>query len=150
MFARARDAARSHNNNNNNNNNNDHDDADAPPQPAFRGIYNGNAGWVKSADAMVVLAAECRRLGVRFASGAAGTVVGFVRAADGQTVTGVRTQDGREWRADKVVVAAGAYSDTLLDFRGQLEAVSFASVSLNFVFLSFFLPEQTRIREGGK
>ena len=90
----------------------------------FQGIYNGNAGWVKAVDTMIIIKRECERLGVKFAAGPSGTVVKLLRdAANGQRVVGAVAEDNTQWFADKVIVAAGAYCDTLLDFKGQLEAV---------------------------
>jgi len=92
----------------------------------FRGIYNSNAGWVKSADAMLVLKRECERLGVEFIAGDSGTVISFVRDPDNtKIVTGVRTANGTIWHAKKVIVSVGAYAETLLDFKGQLHAVGY-------------------------
>jgi sarcosine oxidase/L-pipecolate oxidase len=90
----------------------------------FRGIFNGNAGWVKPMDAMTVLKRECESFGVKFESGVNGTVVELLRADDGNTVIGVKTEDGKEWMAEKIILAIGSYSDSLLDFEGQLVAVS--------------------------
>jgi sarcosine oxidase / L-pipecolate oxidase len=90
----------------------------------FRGLFNGNAGWVKSMDAMAIVKRECENLGVKFETGVKGTVVELLREGSGnETVTGVQTEDGKEWFAEKVVLATGSYSDTLLDFEGQLIAV---------------------------
>ena len=90
----------------------------------FRAMFNGNAGWVKPMDAMVIIKQECESYGVKFESGANGTVVELLRADGGNTVVGVKTEGGKEWMADKIILAAGSYSDTLLDFEGQLVAVS--------------------------
>lgn len=93
---------------------------------AFRGIYNSNAGWVNSVDAMLILKRECERLGVEFIAGESGTVTAFVRDPnDPKTVVGVRTANQTIWQAKKVIVAVGAYSETLLDFKGQLHAVGY-------------------------
>lgn len=51
----------------------------------FEAIYNGNAGWVKSIDAMGIIKRECERLGVRFASGPSGTVERLFQA-NGATI----------------------------------------------------------------
>ncbi|KAB8215232.1 FAD dependent oxidoreductase [Aspergillus novoparasiticus] len=92
-------------------------------KPTFRGIYNGNAGWVESTNAMLILKRECERLGVEFVAGESGAVVEFVRdPANPAKVVGVRTANGTIWRSEKVIVAVGAYSETLLDFKGQLHA----------------------------
>ena len=90
----------------------------------FRGLFNGNAGWVKSMEAMAIVKRECESLGVKFETGVHGTVVELLRrGSESEIVTGVKTEDGKEWAAEKVVLAAGSYSDTLLDFEGQLIAV---------------------------
>lgn len=101
--------------------------AGKPNAPAtFRGIYNSNAGWVDSIDAMLVLKRECERLGVEFIAGESGTVTGFVwDPNDVKTVIGVRTANRTIWQAKKVIVSVGAYSETLLDFKNQLHAVGY-------------------------
>lgn len=90
----------------------------------FKAIFNGNAGWVRSTEAMLVLKQECEVMGVQFASGPSATAVKLLRAADGR-VTGVETTDGTIWKADKTILTAGAYSETLLDFEGQLQATAY-------------------------
>ncbi|KAM3499836.1 hypothetical protein MY11210_009585 [Beauveria gryllotalpidicola] len=98
--------------------------SDAPA--TFRGIYNRNAGWVESTHAMVILKGECERLGVEFIAGESGTVTSFVRDPnDLKTVIGVCTANRTTWHAKKVCVCVGAYSETLLDFQGQLHAVGY-------------------------
>ncbi|KAH8800402.1 hypothetical protein F5884DRAFT_863109 [Xylogone sp. PMI_703] len=78
----------------------------------FRGIHNSNARWVESAHAMVVLERECQRLGVEFIAGESGPVTGFIRDAhDSKTIIGVRTANRTTWRAKKVIVSVGAYSE---------------------------------------
>ncbi|KAM3425923.1 hypothetical protein NHJ13734_009804 [Beauveria thailandica] len=96
--------------------------SDAPA--TFRGIYNRNAGWVESTHAMVILKRECER--VEFIAGESGTVTSFVRDPnDLKTVIGVCTANRTTWHAKKVCVCVGAYSETLLDFQGQLHAVGY-------------------------
>ncbi|KAG9666341.1 hypothetical protein KCU99_g9782, partial [Aureobasidium melanogenum] len=98
-------------------------DAADPKKPSFKGIYNGNAGWVESTEAMQIVKRECERLGVEFVAGESGTAISFLRdPKDNSKVTGVRTENGTDWKADKVIVSVGAYSETLLDFKGQLQA----------------------------
>lgn len=92
-------------------------------KPLFRGIYNGNAGWVESTNAMLIMKRECERMGVEFVAGESGTVAEFLRSRDNNAkVIGVRTVNGTTWLAEKVIVAVGAYSETLLDFKNQLHA----------------------------
>jgi sarcosine oxidase / L-pipecolate oxidase len=104
----------------------------------FKGLYNGNAGWVKPMEAMAVTKLECEKLGVQFVSGLNGTAEELLRADDGKTVIGIRTRDGTEWHADKVIIAAGSYCDTLLDFEGQLQAVSLEVSIFSFYTMSDF------------
>ena len=40
-------------------------------------------------------------------------------AADGSTVNGIETIDGTKYYADKVVIAAGAWTSTLIDLEDQ-------------------------------
>lgn len=96
----------------------------AKDKAGFQAVYNENAGWVEPLGAMRALERECKRLGVKFTSGVGGTVVELLQDQDGKSVMGVRTRDGRNWIADKTIIAAGCYSDTLLDFKNQLQAVS--------------------------
>jgi len=92
----------------------------------FRGLFNGNAGWVNSTNAMAIVKRECESLGVKFAAGVNGTVIELLReGCDGGTVTGVKTEDGKEWAAEKVILAAGSYGGTLLDFEGQIIATGY-------------------------
>ncbi|KXT18125.1 hypothetical protein AC579_4547 [Pseudocercospora musae] len=91
----------------------------------FRGIFNENAGWVDSIEAMEVLYRECCRLGVQFVHGKYGTVVSLERRAPSSEACGAKTEDGTIWYADKIILTAGAYCDTLLDFKGQLQATAY-------------------------
>jgi sarcosine oxidase/L-pipecolate oxidase len=50
-------------------------------------------------------------------------------AADGVTCVGVETADGTQYFADKLVLAAGAWSPTLIDLEGQ--CVSKVTVNLS-------------------
>ena len=89
----------------------------------FHAIYDSNAGWVDPNKAMLVLLRECQRLGVTFISGTGGTVKKLLTASDRKTVCGVWTENGQEMFAEKIILATGSYSDTLLDFKSQLQAV---------------------------
>lgn len=89
----------------------------------FRAICDSNAGWVDPNEAMMVIWRECQRLGVTFIDGAGGTVKNLLTASDCKTVCGVRTENGQENFAEKIVLATGLYSDILLDFKSQLQAV---------------------------
>lgn len=89
----------------------------------FQAIFNGNAGWVDSTKAMQVIKGRCDDLGVQFMAGDQGTVVKTIWDEARNNVIGVETQDGCQHLAHKVISAAGSYSDTLMDFKGQLESV---------------------------
>ncbi|KAI1419213.1 FAD-dependent oxidoreductase [Xylaria sp. FL1777] len=93
-------------------------------QPEFRAIFNQNAGWVDPMKAMQVIKAQCESLGVSFITGKAGTVVSLLRDHAGN-VKGVCSEDGTETLGDRIILAVGPYSDTLLDFEGQLEATAY-------------------------
>ncbi|OJJ48699.1 hypothetical protein ASPZODRAFT_1658842 [Penicilliopsis zonata CBS 506.65] len=88
--------------------------------PGWKGWLNkSNAGWIHAQKAMVSAFKEAKRLGVMFITGSPlGDVVSLVyKQGD---VIGARTADGVVHRADQTILAAGAGSDRLLDFRKQL------------------------------
>lgn len=66
----------------------------------------------------------------------AGTFQQPLFAADGVTCVGVKTTDGTQYFADKIVLAAGAWSPTLIDLEGQ--CVSKVSLN-NRWFLSLYM-----------
>lgn len=68
------------------------------------------------------MATECRRLGVKYSTGTSGTFSSLLLSPDGRRCTGVKTADGTEWKADVVVMAAGAWSPVLIDLQGQCES----------------------------
>jgi glycine/D-amino acid oxidase-like deaminating enzyme len=74
------------------------------------GYFNPRAGWAHSARVTALLAAEARAAGVAVVEGQA-----FDRLLEqGARVTGVVTRSGQTWRADSVLVAAGAWTPALL------------------------------------
>ncbi|RBR24435.1 uncharacterized protein FIESC28_02925 [Fusarium coffeatum] len=92
----------------------------------FRAIFNKNAGWIDSVKAMELIGKECEGFGHVFHSGDQGTVVKILRDGSTGQVTGVQARDGTMYEADIVILAMGAYSDTLLDYERQLEATAYA------------------------
>jgi glycine/D-amino acid oxidase-like deaminating enzyme len=74
------------------------------------GYFNPRAGWVESAKVIARLVVEARTAGVRLLER---TECSRLLDADGR-IAGVQTMDGREWRADAVLVAAGAWTPMLL------------------------------------
>jgi glycine/D-amino acid oxidase-like deaminating enzyme len=74
------------------------------------GYFNARAGWVESGKALARLAAEAAARGVELEQGVA--FEGLLETDSG--VNGIRRTDGARLRADLVLVAAGAWTPTLL------------------------------------
>ncbi|MEK6588324.1 MAG: FAD-dependent oxidoreductase, partial [Chloroflexota bacterium] len=72
--------------------------------------FNPRAGWAESGEVVARLISEGKTLGVKVHGGA--QMHGLID--QGTRVAGVRTADGREFMADYVVVAAGAWTPALL------------------------------------
>ncbi|KAL4784731.1 FAD dependent oxidoreductase [Aspergillus varians] len=96
--------------------------------PNWKGFFReAGAGWVFARGALEAAYREASRLGVRFIVGdSQGKVDGLLYSPDGGDVVGVRTGDGQEHRADRVILCAGANSDQLLDFERQLRPTAWA------------------------
>ncbi|KAJ5820060.1 hypothetical protein N7474_005651 [Penicillium riverlandense] len=88
--------------------------------PGWKGwLSRSGAGWIHARKAMLSAYIEASRLGVKFVTGSpAGNVEALVYR-DGDVI-GARTADGQVHHADRVILAAGAGSDRLLDFKKQL------------------------------
>lgn len=88
--------------------------------PQWRGWWKrSGAGWAHARNAYISASKEAQRLGVRFVTGTPrGAVISLIYE-DGDVV-GARTADGTSHRADRTILAAGAYSDELVDFKDQL------------------------------
>ncbi|KAF2146159.1 uncharacterized protein K452DRAFT_294763 [Aplosporella prunicola CBS 121167] len=88
--------------------------------PGWKGWHKASgAGWVHARKALVAAATEAERLGAKFVTGPAQGNVTSLIFEEGD-VKGARTQDGKEWRADRTVLCAGANAPGLLDFKDQL------------------------------
>ena len=74
------------------------------------GYFNRRAGWAESGNVVAWLLGRARDAGVRFAEG---QTMQSLRET-GSRVSGIVTADGEEYLADVVVVAAGAWTPTLL------------------------------------
>ncbi|WWC70583.1 uncharacterized protein I206_104534 [Kwoniella pini CBS 10737] len=85
----------------------------------WQGMWIRDAGWVAARDALTAVGAELRRLGVKSAFGTSGTFKSLLLGTDGTTVLGVKAVDGKEWPADLVIMATGAWSPTLIDLEDQ-------------------------------
>lgn len=88
--------------------------------PGWKGWFSPkDAGWIHARKAMISAYTEAKRLGVKFTTGTPhGKVVAL--AYHNGDVTGAQTADGTIHHADHVILAAGAGSDQLLDFKKQL------------------------------
>lgn len=74
------------------------------------GYFNPRAGWAESGKVIARLASEAQSAGVELQ-----TDTGFARLLeDGSRIVGAMTPDGTPLRADCVLVAAGAWTPTLL------------------------------------
>lgn len=109
---------------------------------SLSGWIDGNNGWANAAGGLKVVAEEARKLGVRFESGPRATMRELLRNEDG-VAYGVVAKDGTEWKADKVLLATGGWSDSLLDFEGQL------LVSVSHVLPTGFVLTAILLQSGG-
>lgn len=80
---------------------------------------NEVSGWAWSRGAIRAVAMECREIGVSFANGQVTSLI-----IEDRDVRGARTQEQREYRANKLVVlAAGSWSAAILpDLAADLTA----------------------------
>lgn len=84
------------------------------------GYQNLNSGWADADRSMQWLLRKVKETGrVKLASGTASSLT-----REGNTVTGVKLSDGRQLSADLVVVAAGAWTGSLVDLVGRAAATA--------------------------
>jgi sarcosine oxidase / L-pipecolate oxidase len=76
-------------------------------------------GWVHARKALVSAAQEAKRLGVKFVTGSPEGDVKFLLFEDGD-VKGAVTADGKQHRADRTILCAGACAGQLIDMKYQL------------------------------
>ncbi|KAJ4984076.1 sarcosine oxidase [Stagonosporopsis vannaccii] len=90
--------------------------------PGWRGFWKQDgAGWVFASGALKAMHAEAVKLGVRFVTGGPeGQVEALLYSEGSEKVLGARTVDGTSHIANQTILCAGANSDRLLDFKGQL------------------------------
>lgn len=79
------------------------------------GYFNPNAGWAESANVVQWLLLRARDAGVVVREGE--TMQALLTS--GSRVDGIRTDSGSELRGDAVIVAAGAWTPTLLPWMGD-------------------------------
>lgn len=104
----------------------------------WKAIYSEDGGWLEAAKAINSIGQVLKEKGVTFGFGRcaeptfcftsllfltlpirAGTFKKPLFDEDGATTIGIETVDGTQYFADKVVLAAGAWSPTLVDLEGQ-------------------------------
>ncbi|KAI5306188.1 hypothetical protein KEM56_001936 [Ascosphaera pollenicola] len=77
------------------------------------------AGWVHARKAMMSCYNEAKRLGVKYITGSPqGAVISLINS--GSDILGAKTADGKEHRADRTILCAGAGANQLLEFKNQL------------------------------
>ncbi|WRT65294.1 uncharacterized protein IL334_002237 [Kwoniella shivajii] len=85
----------------------------------WQAIWSSDGGWLAAAKAINSIGNVLKKEGVNFGFGGAGSFRAPLFAEDGTTCVGVETVDGTKYFADKVVLAAGAWSSTLVDLEDQ-------------------------------
>ncbi|PCG97016.1 FAD dependent oxidoreductase [Penicillium occitanis (nom. inval.)] len=85
----------------------------------WKGLFCSDGGWLAAAKAINAIGEVLKTQGVKFGFGDAGTFERPLFGADGITCNGVETVDGTKYYADKVVLATGAWSPTLVDLEDQ-------------------------------
>ncbi|KAH8664732.1 fructosyl peptide oxidase [Xylariales sp. PMI_506] len=85
----------------------------------WKAIYSEDGGWLAAAKAINAIGEYLSSMGVVFGFGKSGSFKQPLFAQDGVTCVGVKTVDGSKYYADKVVLAAGAWSPTLVDLEDQ-------------------------------
>ncbi|GAA6020769.1 hypothetical protein JCM10207_002017 [Rhodosporidiobolus poonsookiae] len=86
----------------------------------WKGVWQPQGGWMHARDSLQALTNDCKKRGVKFVSGPSGAVKSFRASPDKRTI--VVAEDGTEYSPDKVVLAAGAWIDSVLPTEGQLLA----------------------------
>jgi sarcosine oxidase/L-pipecolate oxidase len=76
-----------------------------------KGYFNPEAGWVDAASATKSYLRVAESRGVKRVTG---EVEELILRDDGEGIAGVRLRDGKVLKADKVVIAAGAWTSSLL------------------------------------
>ncbi|CAI7669350.1 unnamed protein product [Penicillium manginii] len=98
----------------------------------WKGLLCGDGGWLAAAKAINAIGQHLKKQGVNFGFGRAGSFKKPLFTDDEVTCIGVETVDGTKYFADKVVLAAGAWSPTLVDLDDQCvsKAWVFAHIKL--------------------
>ncbi|KAL7624797.1 hypothetical protein AAE478_004011 [Parahypoxylon ruwenzoriense] len=97
----------------------------------WKAIFNKDGGWLAAAKATNAIGQLLRDQGVKFGFGSAGSFQKPIFTDDGVTCIGVEAVDGTKYYADKVVLAAGAWSPTLVDLDDQCCSKIYAMIQLS-------------------
>ncbi|GKT51085.1 L-pipecolate oxidase [Colletotrichum spaethianum] len=97
-------------------------------------IHNPEGGWADAGAAIQALARAASQAGVSFFAGKMGTVVGLKYDSTGKRVIGVKLSSGRKMPAVHVVLATGAWTNTLVS--GVNRAITASSQPIGFVQLT--------------
>ncbi|KAJ3990477.1 FAD dependent oxidoreductase [Lentinula detonsa] len=85
----------------------------------WKGIFFERGGWLAAAKAIDSVGRELIRHGVQFSFGNSGTFQSLILSDDGKTCLGAVTKDGTRYLADRVVLASGAWTPSLVDLEDQ-------------------------------
>ncbi|KAF2110902.1 fructosyl amino acid oxidase [Lophiotrema nucula] len=86
----------------------------------WKAVFSEDGGWLAAAKAINAIGDHLRERGVNFGFGGAGTFAQTIFNGEGKgKCMGVETVDGTRYLADKVVLAAGAWTPSLVDLQDQ-------------------------------
>ncbi|KAF2726627.1 fructosyl peptide oxidase [Polyplosphaeria fusca] len=85
----------------------------------WKAIFSHDGGWLAAAKAINAIGVYLQDAGVQFGFGPAGTFKRPLLTEDGASCVGIETVDGTRYYAEKAILAAGAWSPTLVDLEGQ-------------------------------
>ena len=83
----------------------------------WKAVFSEDGGWLAAAKAINAIGLFLQKSGVKFGFGGAGSFKQPLLAEG--TCIGLETVDGTKYYADKVVLAAGAWSPALVDLQEQ-------------------------------
>ncbi|GKT95029.1 FAD dependent oxidoreductase [Colletotrichum tofieldiae] len=97
-------------------------------------MHNPEGGWANAGAAIQALARAASQAGVSFVAGRRGTVTGLKYDCTGKRVVGVKLLEGQEMSAAHVVLATGAWTNSLV--AGVNRAITASSQPISFVQLT--------------
>ncbi|WWC95608.1 hypothetical protein V866_002473 [Kwoniella sp. B9012] len=89
------------------------------------GIFNPEAGWAHSGNALIAVANELKLRGVRFIHGNDGTFESLHKDSRGE-VNGIAAVSGRHIPAERVILAMGASTGSRIEVKDMLRAYGYA------------------------